>query len=389
MKPEIDANGVQIQTFEEIFDELVAEYQAIYGSDINVDIDSPDGQRIAIEAKIQLDMQTYGAIIFNEMDPDLADGLSLERLVKLSGIERRPASKSQADIEAVSSRNLTLPVGYKIEDDIGQIWQTSQEVNITIGVNLFTVFAENFGAVEAPSGTITEPVTIIPGITSVTNPSAATVGKDEETDPELRRRRILSLRNPATSTIGGIFSVLGNLPNVTGLQVYENDTDLFDPELNLNPHSIWIVIEGGDVNAIAEAVVKNKTAGTGLKGNTVAQYQEVIELSNGLTFDNTTDVEFDRPSVIELFVKADITTTNGTTPNESVIKQALASKFYNIGQDAVVSELYCEIYGSQRNLVATNLEISTDGVSYTEDVIEANPEWLFSIDVNNIALNIS
>ena len=118
MKPEIDANGVQIQTFEEIFNELVVQYQAIYGNDINVDIDSPDGQRIAIEAKAQLDLQTYGAIVYNEMDPDLADGLSLERLVKLSGIERRPASKSQADVDIVASQAVTLPIGYKVEDHI-------------------------------------------------------------------------------------------------------------------------------------------------------------------------------------------------------------------------------------------------------------------------------
>ena len=389
MKPEIDANGVQIQTFEEIFNELVVQYQAIYGNDINVDIDSPDGQRIAIEAKAQLDLQTYGAIVYNEMDPDLADGLSLERLVKLSGIERRPASKSQADVDIVASQAVTLPIGYKVEDDIGQIWETTQEIILSIGVNNATLFAEEFGAIEALPNTITEPVTIITGVTSVTNPAAATVGQDEETDPELRARRILSLRNPATSTIGGLFSVLGNLPNVTGLQIYENDTDIFDPVLQLNAHSIWIVIEGGDLNAIAEAVVKNKTAGTGLKGNTVAQYQETITLSNGLSFDNTTDVEFDRPSIVELFVRVDVTTTNGTTPNETVIKNALAAKFYNIGQDAVASELYCEIYDAQSSLVATNLEISVDGISYTEDIIEANPEWLFNIDVNNIALNIT
>lgn len=389
MKPFIDADGVQVQTFEEIYDQLVAQYKLIYGNDINTEVDSPDGQRIAIEAKALLDLQTYGAIMYNEMDPDLADGLSLERLIKLSGIQRRPSSLSQVDVDINTDRSLTLAAGYKVEDDIGQIWITDSSFPLVSGVNTVTLFAENFGAVEGLANTITEPVTIIAGILSVNNPLAATVGQNEETDAELRVRRILSLKNPATSTTGGLFSVLGNLPNVTALQIYENDTDFYDNVLLLEAHSLWIVIEGGSIDDIAEAIVKNKTGGTGLKGDTEGTYQEIIELANGLIFDNTSTVEFDRPAVTEIYVKADITTTNSTTPNETIIKDAIARQRYNIGQDAVASTLYCNIYSAQNNLVVTNLEISLDDIIYTDDVLDANAQWLFNIDVNNITLNIT
>jgi hypothetical protein len=50
MKPEFTVDGISVQTYQEIYDELAASYRLIYGDDINLDADSPDGQRVAIEA---------------------------------------------------------------------------------------------------------------------------------------------------------------------------------------------------------------------------------------------------------------------------------------------------------------------------------------------------
>ena len=55
--PKFTPDGIQVQTFQEIYDELAAGYRSIYGEDINLDPDSPDGQRVAIEAQLVLDAQ--------------------------------------------------------------------------------------------------------------------------------------------------------------------------------------------------------------------------------------------------------------------------------------------------------------------------------------------
>ena len=49
MKPNFTDEGIQVQTFEEIFNELVAGYQAIYG-DIDFSQNTKDGQIVGIEA---------------------------------------------------------------------------------------------------------------------------------------------------------------------------------------------------------------------------------------------------------------------------------------------------------------------------------------------------
>ena len=386
--PQLTPDGVQIQTYEEIVIELEEGYKVIYGNDINLSTRSPDGQRIAIEAKARLDVQTYGLSIYNQLDPDLAEGLSLEKIIKLSGIQRRPASLSQVDLTLIVDRVIALDSGFKVEDDIGQIWLTDSLKNLVVGSNSVTFFADEFGSVEALPNTITNPVTIVQGILSVNNATLATVGLQEETDEELRIRRNNSLQNPATSTVGGLFSVLGNLQNVTALSIYENDTAFYDGALNLNPHSLWIIIQGGSISDIAEGVVKNKTAGTGLKGDTEGTYQEIITLSNGIVFDNKSTIEFDRPIITDIHVRLDAQGLNGVTPNESVIKDAIALKKYNIGQTAVASELYGNAYSSQGNIILTSMEISIDNIAYTDDTIIANPQWIFNIDLANITINL-
>ncbi len=381
-------NGVIVQTYEEIFNELANGYKSIYGNDIKIDPDTPDGQRIGIAARRELDMQVFLQNLYNQLDPDLATGLSLEKLIKFSGITRRPATKSQADVIINVDRSLTLPDNYKVQDELGQIWQTVGEKNLSIGDNTVTVFAEDFGAVVALENTINEQATIILGVTSVNNPAAATVGTDEETDQELRIRRQRSTQNPSTSTVGGLFSVLGNLTNVTDLAIYENDTDEFDNELLLEPHSIWIVIEGGSVVDIVEAVIKNKTMGTGLKGDVTGDYTETVTVG-GLTYTNTTTVQFDRPVVQNVSVRVNIRGDDGSTPNQQLIKQALADTNFVVGDELVASRLYGIIYRAQSNIIATDLEVSTNGVDFVDDVIEASPAVKYNIDINDIEITIA
>ena len=127
--------GLTIQTYQEIYDELVADYQSIYGNDIDTDADSPDGQRIGIEAKARLDLQSFALWLYNQFDPDFADGEFLNKLIKLSGLSLRAASRSQVDMTITVDRNLTLPSGYTVADDLGQLWITSADAPVVIGAN--------------------------------------------------------------------------------------------------------------------------------------------------------------------------------------------------------------------------------------------------------------
>ena len=385
--PRFTPDGIQVQTFQEIYDELAAGYRAIYGEDINLDADSPDGQRVAIEAQLVLDAQSFGALEYNQRDPDFALGQSLNSIIKLSGITRRPATRSQVDVTVVTDRPLTLPVDYAVEDDLGQGWTTLAVRTLSAGATTVTLFSENFGAVEADPATVTQPVTVVIGVQSVTNPTAATVGIDEEADQDLRVRRNRSLETPQSSSTGRMFTALANLPNVTDVAVYENDTATTDSD-GIPAHSLWVVVEGGAVAAIVETMTKNKTGGKGMVGSVTGTFTEPVTRPNGTTFTIVHSMTFDRPVDVPVLVRLDATRKDAANPvDEALISQAIAARTFNIGENLLAGDLYRLAFNAGESFIPTNLEISRDsGATYTDGRILSDLNEKFSIAAGDVAV---
>ena len=385
--PRFTPDGIQVQTFQEIYDELAAGYRVIYGEDINLEPNSPDGQRVAIEAQLVLDSQSFGALEYNQRDPDFALGQSLNSIIKLSGITRRPATRSQVDVTVVTDRPLTLPIDYTVEDDLGQSWSTLAVRTLIAGTTTVTVFAVNFGAVAADPDTIVNPVTVVIGVQSVTNPASATVGVDEETDQELRVRRNRSLETPQSSSNGRMFTALASLPNVTDVAVYENDTATTDSD-GIPAHSLWIVVEGGSVANIVETMTKNKTGGKGMVGSVTGTFSEPVARPNGTTFTIVHSMTFDRPVDVPVLVRLDATRKDAANPvDEALISQAIAARTFNIGENLLAGDLYRLAFNAGENFIPTNLEISQDGgATYTDGRILSDLNEKFSIAAGDVAV---
>ena len=385
--PKFTPEGIQVQTFQEIYDEIAAGYRTIYGEDINLAADTPDGQRVAIEAQLVLDSQSFGALEYNQRDPDFALGQSLNSIIKLSGINRRPATRSQVDVLVVTDRSLTLPVDYAVEDELGQSWTTLAIRDLSAGTTTVTLFAEDFGSVEADAATIINPVTVVIGVQSVTNPIAATVGIDEETDQDLRVRRNRSLETPRSSSTGRMFTALASLPNVIDVAVYENDTDVTDAD-GIPAHSLWIVVEGGAVSSIIETMVKNKTGGKGMVGSVTGTFEEDVLRPNGSTFTIIHSMTFDRPVFVPVLVRLDATRKESGSPiDEALISQSIATRTFFIGENLLASDLYRLAFDAGQNFIPTNLQISSDGgVTYTDGRLLSGLNEKFSIAASDVTV---
>lgn len=387
MKPQFTKDGIEIQTFDEIFNELVAEYKSIYGEGIDLDQNTPDGQKIGIEAKLAIDLQTFALALATARDPDFAEGNNLNSIAKICGITRKPATQSSVVMTVTTDRNLTLPVGFTVQDETNQNWKLETATSCTTGDNTITFYAENYGDVEAEANTITTIITVVLGVTAVTNAAAATSGQDEETDEEFRARRNLSLENPSYSTVGSLFSKLANLKNVTDVRVYENVQDTSDPEKNMPPHSIWIVIDGGAEADIAETTAKNKTAGTAMKGNTTTDWIETLILPNDITYEIVHTIRYDRPTAKDLYIRLNV---EKKVPTQSIdiqlIKNKLVTQKYVIGQDAQANELYSFVYQAGTNFIATDLEISDDNAIWTSGDLQAGYDEILTITDANITV---
>ena len=385
MKPEFTPTGIDIQTQDEIFLELENAYKAIYGNDIVTDQDSPDGQRIGIEAKARLDVQSFAAALYSSLDPELAEGVSLDRLLKLIAITRRPATQSTWDLTVTVSKDVTLTTGYTIEDDSSQRWVISSDVALTAGANVVTFRSERFAAITGTAGATFTQISVVTEVQTITAPGNASVGVDGETDQELRIRRNKSVQNPSYSTTGGLFAKLANTAGVTDLALYENDTDSYDATLDLNAHSIWVVIEGGSVEDIVETITKNKTGGTGTKGSVTGTFTETLNRPDETTFELVHEQSFDRPTDVPLYINLNASRKVPTEPIDTdLIKQKIASFSFNIGTDLSASMLYELAYDAGDNFILYDLEISDDDAVFTDENLTPGADGKFSIDTANI-----
>lgn len=388
MKPEFTVDGITVQTFDEILTALVNEYKAIYGADIDLSQNTPDGQKVGIEAALEYDLQSFGAALYNQFDPDFSSGEMLNKIIKLIGINRGPATRSSAEVTITTNANMLLESGYTIADNSNQNWLTTEDASLVAGANTITVYAELWGKIEAPVGTIISPVTIVPGVLSVTNPADAIPGVDEETDSELRIRRNKSLENASYSTIGGLYAKLANIEGVTDLKVYENDTDVYDATLDLNAHTIWVVIANGAVSDIAEIIAKNKTGGTGLKGVQSATFVESLIKPNGLPFTYIHTVLYDRPVDVPIYITMTATRKDpAVAVDTALIKEKLATKLYQINENAQANELYGYAYQAGTNFIATDLLISNDNITYVDSQLISGFDEILSISIVNITIN--
>lgn len=390
MALEFNNEGITVDTFQEIFDEHVLGYQEIYGNEINVDPDSPDGQRIAIESQHIIDAQSFGPWLYNAMDPDTSTGDAQIRGIKLAGIELLRGSVSQAILTVVATKDCILQVNWTAQDTLSQNWVTKFQNALTTGNNTVTVFSENEGKIEALAGTITTPITIVVGVDTITNPLDAVIGRDEETEEELRIRRNKSIESPSTSTVGAMYSELGKVFNLIDINVVENNTDSLDGANNLEAHSLWIIVTGGDSGDIAETIAKNLTGGSGLKGSTTGTFTETIVRPDDSEFDYIHEEKFDYSSASDLHVRMDASKTDpAVSVDVDGIKAKLVARSFRIGESVQAGVLYATCYSAGDTAIISELEISPDGAAWTDGIELQDADKYFTIETGNIDITVT
>ena len=389
MALQFDNNGLQTDTFRDLFQTLSDAYKGIYGQDIDLDQDSPDGQRVAIEAQARTDIEAALQWLYSQMDPDFNNGDMQQVIAKLHGIYLRPGSRSQRDLKVLTDRPVLLYAGYKILDQANQVWFIRTPVTVPAGTTEVTFFAELFGKVTGlVSDTFTQ-LTPELGVQGFISEAAVVVGRDEETPEEFRQRRNRSLENPATGSTGAIFAKVAQLPGVTDVNIDENDTKVDDPLTGIPANSIWLVVEGGAVSDIVEVMVKQKAGGTGTKGDVTGRLIETLIRPDGTTLAIAHDMQFDRPIYIPLHIKLTAKRKISREPVDvDSLKEALADRVLHIGESIDANELYANGYGTARvNYVLTDMEISADGVTYTEGELSPGFQGKFTLSIANIVID--
>ncbi len=318
--PTIDATGISAPTYADIYAYFQAKYQAIYGTDVYIDPDSQDGQLLAVFAQAIADVNSVCIGVYNSFSPSKAVGAGLSSNVKINGIARQVASYSSADLLIVGQAGTTIMNGIA-KDANNYQWALPSTVNIPpAGQITVTATCTTIGAIAALAGTINQIGTPTRGWQTVSNPADAAAGAPVEKDPALRQRQSVSTALPSQTVLDGIVGAVANLPGVAKYAAYENDTSLTDAN-GLPPHSIALVVEGGDASSIANAISVKKTPGSGTNGTTSI----VVVSSKGIPV----TINFYRPTDAGINAVVTISVLPGYTNSIGQAMQQAISDYVN------------------------------------------------------------
>lgn len=385
----IDSTGIHTQKFSDIVAELESGYKSIYGQDINIGSDTPDGQRINIEAMAKVDVLNFATQIYNSFDVDAVGGAAQDRLYKINNVYRKSSEYSYVQVNVTATGNVNLQgldvsesAAYTVSDLNGNQYLLVDSVVLSAGTTLLEFRAKEPGAVEVTPNTITNMVTIVSGISGVTNPTIQFVtGADEESDAEFRIRR-----NKSTAISGRGFydNLLGDLlsvPLVTAAEVYENDGDVMEIPQEESQSAVWCIVEGGANEDIAKVIYANKTMGCKQVGDT----EVTIARADGSGF----VAKFDRPQTQNLYLQLKVKSKLVTPPDTGYIKSQLVSRLrFDIYASVDSSEITAAVIGIDPSAYVVSSKVSTNNSTWVDYVTPDTKDKFFVLSEGNIDITV-
>lgn len=271
-----------------------------------------------------------------------------------------------------------------VQNTLSEPFSLSVSANLTISqIASPGVFISDIeGAKFLPAGSLDQIQTSVAGWLSVTNPFDGQVGRDIESDSELRLRRRQSVSYPSTATIEAIRSKLLQVPEIQAAKVFENDQSTTDTN-GVPPQHIWVIVQGGDASVIADIIYRTKAGGIGTHGTTVVDLNGL----NGQIY----EIKFQRPTIVPLYVDMTIVPMEGyTSVAPDLIKAAIVqwvTENMEIGEGLKYSRLFTPI-NSVPGFEVTDLKIGTTPSPTGETSISVDVSDLIVSDTVNILVTV-
>lgn len=388
----VSATGLTIKSLQDVVDDLTTSLQTIYGSDINVNSNSPDGQLINIFAQSIIDNLELLQDIFNSFSLDQVYGTVLDQRVAINGVVRRAGTYTVTPVSITVDRALTLTgldalesdpnaTVFTVADSTGNQFQLLEtQTPAVAGTSSYIFQAVNVGAVLTTLNTITNQVTVILGVTGVNNPLVSTtIGVNEETDSELKIRHAQMFQLAATGPSDSVRAALLEVEGVVDAYVVENETN---GTVNSVPaHSIQAIVNGGTNLDVATAIYNKKAPGCGMYGG----QSQVVTRPQG----NSITIKFDRAVAQDLYIEFSIVARYvGATWDEDAVKVDLvAALSYVLGQPATIGDVVNAMLLIVPQGYLTTMGMSTDGMGYTDSVSPSSAKYYFTLATDRITIS--
>ena len=393
----VTSTGVVVPDTSTTLQDVINEYQGIFGDDLVTDPSTPEGMLIAAETTSRQSVARNNATLANQINPNLAGGQFLDAIWALTGGQRVQATRSTVSCTLAGIAHTTIPAGSQARTTAGALFEAVNTVIIPASGTLTGVAFQSVdtGPITASAGTLTQIVDSVLGWDTITNPAAAVLGLAEESDAVSRARRRQTLGLIGRSVSEAITSAISNIPGVNSLAYRENtssSTQVIDG-ISLVPHSIWVCVEGGADTAIASALLTNKTAGAAFNG---AQSVEVTDPFSGQSY----DVLFDRPTETAIGVQVTIASGSDVIDPPTAVRDAILNYAqglaapepgFAVGADVSPWELAGAVNCANPTIFVNEVGLTTNLTTpvYTADIIDIPLNGIATLASGNIMVIVA
>ena len=324
-----DSSGIITQNITEILDERENALKSILGEDFVIDNKSPIGNMELADANNELTIQELIAwLIPNQIDANTATGVFLDAICEKNRIYRKQPQYTTLNLILNGTKDTSFLIGdITVSDNISGLYYNLNE-DCTIGEDgkvIAQFICQDYGEYYPVSSSEFNILTPVNGLESVImdfDNLNLVIGRLTETDEELRRRRMFSVQQTATTTLASIKSVIYSLDGVKHVTYFENDTESINDD-GLPMKSFEFVVDGGDEIEITDAIFTNKTVGTRAYGTTIVTKYDSENNNYQIGYTKAGNKNI----AMEIHIKTDYAQSN--TWKQKVL-QALKDKFDEI-----------------------------------------------------------
>lgn len=376
----LDTTGVIVPDTADIKNDIQSSYQTAYGSDIDLNDETPQGLQIDIETAAREEVVNNNAALANQINPNVAEGVFFDAIWALMGGERYSATKTTVPVILTGVAGAVISAGCRVSiGDGGYQFELTSDVTIpSSGSITTTVQCTEYGAIPCAIGEID---TIVAGYSAVgwetvTNAVAGTTGKAKQTiqNARLQRKKTLALQGSKTS-----LAIQSRLANVDGYKSHsfrENYTssDATIDGISLVKNSVWVCVSGGSDSDVATALFNSKSGGCAWNGS---QSVSVTDDNSGQVY----DVLFDRPTEKVIMFRVTVKANSSLSDQAATVQNAIIAYAageidgeggFVVGQNVSPYEVAYAINSQAVGIYIKKIEIAEYSLTptYTQDEIE-------------------